>query len=843
MAQSVLGELLVKITGDNKEYDDSIDRSKRKSKELTKTVSEIQNELNKELNLLNQRKKVFGDNTDYITSKQKLLKNSIDDLIKNGIKVEDQAVKELIKQYKSLDTSRKLKEFGESAKKLGGELTTFVTLPIIALGGAAVKTAMDFEQMQVQLATLLGSADKAKQIFEELKIFAAKTPFELKDLSKSLVTLKSFGIATEELLPTIKTLGDISQGNGEKLSGLTLAFAQMSSTGRLMGQDLLQMINQGFNPLQIISEKTGKSMAQLKKEMEKGAISADMVKDAFKTATSEGGAFFNAMENQSETLAGKFSNLQDSIILLLNEFGNELAPVLKDIVGEVTKAVQSFSELDDGTKKLIIQGALFAAGMGPVIGTIGNITQGLGSVIKIAPTVIASGVKMGAALTAALGPVGIAVAGITIALGAAGIAFGTLIEQIKKEQKETAELLIPATERYELEKYLGRKITNELDQFEAKKRRALSKTQAFKDKLLDAEEEDVEWKIRAARKELEYWEGELKKAQDALTNAGKSTDKTVSSKPVGKSQSQLLWEEVQSNINKEIALLEQRNIIYGDSSNEIADKQKIISDAINKLIDNGFTAESYAIQQLREQYIDLTNVQKVNAELDTKVREEILADIALLKEKEAAFVALTDTYNRYTSLVASSIGPVFNSLGEALVKGEEGWKAFARAGLDAIAGIIDALGTEALVQAAKEVALALESIPNPVLMASHGSAAAAWGVVGATAKVAAGVIRAIPMADGGMIPATPGGVLVQAAEAGSNEYFLPEREDVMNRLADRITASMSRPTANINNNVYNNSPMPSQIKLVVGGKEMNAYITEESGKGNIQIRPRGLAKR
>ena len=77
-----------------------------------------------------------------------------------------------------------------------------------------------------------------------------------------------------------------------KLSSLTLAFSQVQSTGRLMGQDLLQMIGQGFNPLQIISEKTGRSMADLKKDMENGAISADMVTEAFKIATSEGGRFF-----------------------------------------------------------------------------------------------------------------------------------------------------------------------------------------------------------------------------------------------------------------------------------------------------------------------------------------------------------------------------------------------------------------------------------------------------------------------------------------------------------------------------------------------------------------------
>ena len=77
-------------------------------------------------------------------------------------------------------------------------------------------------------------------------------------------------------MPMLRAIGDISMGDTQKLQSLTLAFAQMSSTGKLMGQDLLQMINAGFNPLSVISEKTGKSIGVLKDEMSKGAISAKM---------------------------------------------------------------------------------------------------------------------------------------------------------------------------------------------------------------------------------------------------------------------------------------------------------------------------------------------------------------------------------------------------------------------------------------------------------------------------------------------------------------------------------------------------------------------------------------
>jgi tape measure domain-containing protein len=145
-----------------------------------------------------------------------------------------------------------------------------------------------------------------------MKSFAARTPFETSDISKAAQTMLAFGISADSVMGNVQMIGDVAMGNKEKFNSLSLAFAQVQSTGRLMGQDLLQMVNQGFNPLQIISEKTGKSMAQLKDDMAAGSISADMVTDAFKTATSAGGRFYGGMEAQSKTVAGMWSTLKDT---------------------------------------------------------------------------------------------------------------------------------------------------------------------------------------------------------------------------------------------------------------------------------------------------------------------------------------------------------------------------------------------------------------------------------------------------------------------------------------------------------------------------------------------------
>jgi tape measure domain-containing protein len=121
------------------------------------------------------------------------------------------------------------------------------------------------------------------------------------------------------------------------MSQMTLAFAQCSSAGRLMGQDLLQMINAGFNPLQEISKKTGKSMAVLKKEMEDGSISVGMVKQAFIDATSEGGRFYQMTDKQANTLNGKWSTMKDGIAAVARTIGNDLAPTAKSVLDVMIK--------------------------------------------------------------------------------------------------------------------------------------------------------------------------------------------------------------------------------------------------------------------------------------------------------------------------------------------------------------------------------------------------------------------------------------------------------------------------------------------------------------------------
>jgi tape measure domain-containing protein len=176
---------------------------------------------------------------------------------------------------------------------------------------------------------MTGSAEKAKNVIGEIAAFAEKTPFDKLGLSNAAKTLMAFGLEADSVVPTLKMLGDVAGADQNRLNSLALVFGQIKSAGRLMGQDLLQLVGQGFNPLTIISQKTGMSMKDLKKAMEKGAISADMVTLAFKAATSEGGMFFGNLEAQSQTLQGRISTLKDNFVTALQKMAEAFLPLMK----------------------------------------------------------------------------------------------------------------------------------------------------------------------------------------------------------------------------------------------------------------------------------------------------------------------------------------------------------------------------------------------------------------------------------------------------------------------------------------------------------------------------------
>ena len=254
------------------------------------------------------------------------------------------------------------RDFDETADK---GVSGFGRLEKAAIGFFTIQKAKEFvgnvydvrseiEKLETSFRILVGDKAKADALFASIRKFAVETPMQLKDLAGAAQTMMGFGIATEDVMEDLEAIGNVAMGDSQKFQSLALAFSQMSATGKLMGQDLVQMINAGFNPLDQMAKTTGKSIAKLKDEMSQGAISADMVRQAFIDATSEGGKFNGMLEAQSKTLAGAYSNLEGAIDDMLNEIGQKSEGAFATAIEGATDLVKNYDKVAAIIQDLIV---------------------------------------------------------------------------------------------------------------------------------------------------------------------------------------------------------------------------------------------------------------------------------------------------------------------------------------------------------------------------------------------------------------------------------------------------------------------------------------------------------
>ena len=270
----------------------------------------------------------------------------------------------LAKMEGMIDSTGRFRAKIEDCNNWVGRLTnTFATLDMASnyvekftgVFSGITEAGAAAELQLMNLKTLFGgNAEAANEMYERISEYGKVTPYDKAGLLEAQRTMMSFGMSGEAAFSTLQQIGDIAMGDSQKMQSLALAFAQMQSTGKLMGQDFNQMINAGFNPLNEISKATGKSVGELKEEMSKGAISAEMVSEAFRSATSEGGLFYGAIEAASETTAGKMASIQDSIeeakVKIFNTFQDLLVGfnTFTQILVPISQIIPLFTTIGNG---------------------------------------------------------------------------------------------------------------------------------------------------------------------------------------------------------------------------------------------------------------------------------------------------------------------------------------------------------------------------------------------------------------------------------------------------------------------------------------------------------------
>jgi len=284
--------------------------------------------------------------------------------------------------------------------------------------------ASSIETAQTAFEILTGSATKASQVINALRTKAANTPLEFAGIAQATQTLLAFGIGADDAVKAMDFLGDVSLGNQEKLDRLSLAFGQVAAKGRLMGQEVLQFTENGFNPLQEIARVTGRQVKDLTKDMENGAISFDMVKMAFQTATGPGGRFFNALNKQARTTTGAITKFRDSVMIALEPIGTALNKVAKvfamigsyaaDAIAPVIAKYKSVGVIVAGVAASLLVGGTILAGVGASLIAIGTVVLSIGA---IAGGLAAAFGLVASTLSAAVSPAGL----IAISVGSIAV--------------------------------------------------------------------------------------------------------------------------------------------------------------------------------------------------------------------------------------------------------------------------------------------------------------------------------------------------------------------------------------------------------------------------------------
>jgi len=257
-----------------------------------------------------------------------------------------------------------------------------------AIGGIFVKSAADLQQTSKSFEVLTGSVEVANKLFAQLATYANNTPFEFPDIAKAGQTLLGFGIKSDQVFDKIKILGDVAAATGADFGSLALVFGQVNATGKLMGQDALQLINNKIPIFNILGKKMGITAGEVKAQMEKGAIGVDLFNQALLETTQKGGFAFQGVDVLAKSFNGRMSTLKDTVL----EFGRNLLGVKVDKeLGLTIKPGGVFDLLSQSIPKITAS----LSNLAPVL------ISAFEFIIKNGNTIVAVIVAFGAALVAA----------------------------------------------------------------------------------------------------------------------------------------------------------------------------------------------------------------------------------------------------------------------------------------------------------------------------------------------------------------------------------------------------------------------------------------------------------
>ena len=218
----------------------------------------------------------------------------------------------------------------------------------------------EFQKNKVALESMLQNKPAADELFDTIKKFSTISPFQFKDLFGEAKQLTAYSIPAKDLFDTLKRIGDVASGTGSDMSRLVLAYGEVNTQTILNGRVLRQFTQAGVPLVSALEQEftklTGKATnaGEVFDKISKKEVTFKMVKDAIKSMTDEGGIFYNLQLKQSETLAGKWSNLKDKFDIMFSSFGNEHNGFLSGTIDAVSAMAQHWKATLEVIKSIVV---------------------------------------------------------------------------------------------------------------------------------------------------------------------------------------------------------------------------------------------------------------------------------------------------------------------------------------------------------------------------------------------------------------------------------------------------------------------------------------------------------
>ena len=225
-----------------------------------------------------------------------------------------------------------------SATLLGG-------LGFEQLAGSIFNTRSQFQQLEISFNTMLGSADKSKQLMDELIQTAAHTPFDMSSITSGAKQLLAYGTEAKDVNKTLVQLGDIASGLNIPLGELVYLYGTTVSQGRMFTMDLRQFMGRGVPLAEELGKILHQNTTEVQESVSKGKVTSDIFKEAIANMTQAGGRFGGLMEQQSKTLEGQWSNIGDSIQQMFNEIGKKSESVFSSGLSIISAMVENWQEV------------------------------------------------------------------------------------------------------------------------------------------------------------------------------------------------------------------------------------------------------------------------------------------------------------------------------------------------------------------------------------------------------------------------------------------------------------------------------------------------------------------